>query len=189
MDTIFMNSNKSKTSESHILLINLSEKIDFRRSDKYIALSNFSIYFTLKNIKKSYKNNKFKILCPAWHEKLELSDGSYSVSTFRDYFNYINKKHEKVPNIPPIRIYVNKIENKIIFEIKKYYYLELLTPETMKLLGNIESKITKNKNDEDIPHLEIIAVILVHYIIVKNDYLQEPRVLYTFVPNKYIGQL
>ena len=60
-----MNSNKSKTSESHILLINLSEKIDFRRSDKYIALSNFSIYFTLKNIKKSYKNNKFKILCPA----------------------------------------------------------------------------------------------------------------------------
>ena len=94
-----------------------------------------------------------------------------------------------MPNIPPIRIYVNKIENKIIFEIKKYYYLELLTPETMKLFGNIESKITKNKNDEDIPHLEIIAVILVHYIIVKNDYLQEPRVLYTFVPSKYIGQL
>ena len=60
-----MNSNNSKTSVSHMLLINLSEKIDFRRSDKYIALSNFSIYFTLKNIEKSYKNNKFKILCPA----------------------------------------------------------------------------------------------------------------------------
>ena len=75
MDTIFMNSENSKTSDPHGLLLNLTDKINIKRSDKYVALLNLSIYYTWKNIKKSYKNNKFKISAPTWHEKFELDDG------------------------------------------------------------------------------------------------------------------
>ena len=86
-------------------------------------------------------------------------------------------------------IYVNKIENRTTLKIKTGYYLELLTPETMKLLGSTKSKITKSENGENVPHLEITEVILVHCNIANNDYLQNSRVLYTFVPNKLFGQL
>ena len=95
MNTIFMNSKDSNTSDLHILLLNLTDKIDLRRKDKYIALSNLSIYYTWKNIKKSYKNNKFKISAPTWNEEFELPDGSYSISDIQDYFEYILKKHGK----------------------------------------------------------------------------------------------
>ena len=86
-------------------------------------------------------------------------------------------------------IYVNKIENRTTLKIKTGYYLELLTPETMKLLGSTKSKITKSENGENVPHLEITEVILVHCNIANNDYQQNSRVLYTFVPNKLFGQL
>ena len=86
-------------------------------------------------------------------------------------------------------IYVNKIENRVTFKINNGYSLELLTPETMKLLGSIENKITKNKNGENVPHLEITEVVLFHCNIVNNDYQQDSRVLYTFVPNKLFGTL
>ena len=86
-------------------------------------------------------------------------------------------------------IYVNNIENRITFEIKTRYYLELLTLETIKLLGSTKSKITKDKNGENVPHLEIIEVIVVNCNIVTNDCQQDSRVLYTFVPNKLFGQL
>ena len=88
-----------------------------------------------------------------------------------------------------MRIYVNKIENGVTFKIKTRYYLELLTPETMKLLGSTETKIAKDKNGENVPHLEITEVVLVHCNIVNNDYKQDSRVLYTFVPNKSFGSL
>ena len=86
-------------------------------------------------------------------------------------------------------MYVNKIENRITFRIKNGYSLELLTPETMKLLGSTENKITKDKNGEYFPRLEITEVVLVHCNIVNNDYQQGSRVLYTFVPNKPFGSL
>ena len=86
-------------------------------------------------------------------------------------------------------MYVNKIENRITFKIKTGYYLELLTLETMKLLGSTKSKITKDKNGENVPHLEIAEVILVHCNIVNNDYQQDSRILYKFVPNKSFGSL
>ena len=86
-------------------------------------------------------------------------------------------------------IYINKIENRITFKIKTGYYLEILMPKTMKLLGSTESRITKYKNGENMPHLEITEVVLIHCIIVNNDYQQDPKVLYTFVPNKLFGQL
>ena len=91
MDTLFMNSENSKTSDPHRLLLNLSDKINLKRSDKYVALSNLSIYYAWKNIKRSYKNTKLKISAPTLNEEFELPDGSYSVSDIQDYFKYILK--------------------------------------------------------------------------------------------------
>ena len=88
-----MNSESIKTFDHNRLLINLTDKIDLRRKDRYIALSNLSIYYTWKNIKKSYKNNKFKISAPTWNEEFELPDKSYSIQDIQDYFGYIIKKH------------------------------------------------------------------------------------------------
>ena len=90
---------------------------------------------------------------------------------------------------PSVRIYVNKIENRVTFKIKNGYSLKLLTPETMKLLGSTKNKISKDKNGENVPYLEITEVVLVHCNIESNDYLQDSRVLYTFVPNKPFGSL
>ena len=81
------------------------------------------------------------------------------------------------------------MENRITFKIKIGYYLELLTPETKKLLESTESKITKDKNGENVPHLEIVELVLVHCHLVNNDYQQDSRILYTFVPNKPFGSL
>ena len=86
-------------------------------------------------------------------------------------------------------MYVNRIENRLTFKIKSGYYLELLTPETMKLLGSTESKITKDKNGEKVPHLEIVELVLVHCDLVNNDYQKDSRILYTFVLNKTFGSL
>ena len=102
----------SKTPDAHKVLLNLSEKINLKRSDKYVALSNLSIYDIWKNIKTSNKNNKFKIWAPTWNEEFELPDGSYSVSGIKDYFEYIIKKHEMVTENIPMRTYVNKIKNR-----------------------------------------------------------------------------
>ena len=189
MDTIFMNSENSKTSEHHVLVLKLTDKLDLRRGQKTVALSNLSIYYTWKNVKSSYNNNKFKISAPTWSEEFELTGGSYSVSDIQDYFEYILKKHsENVDNVS-IRMYINRIENRITFKIKNGYYLELLTPETMKLLGSTESKITKDKNDENVRHLEVVELALVHFNLVNNDYQQDSRILYIFVRNKTFGSL
>ena len=182
MDTIFMNSENSRTSEYHVLVLELSDKLDLRRSQKSVALSNLSINYTWKNIKSSY--NKFEISVPIWSDEFELPDGSYSISDFQDYFQYILKKHSENVDNPSIKIYVNKIENRAAFEIKNGYYLELLTPETMKLLGSTESKITKDKNGGNFPHLDIVELVLIHCNVVNNNYQQNSRILYTFVSNE-----
>ena len=81
-----MNLENSKTSETHVLILKLTNKLDLRIGERFIALSNLSIYYTWKNIKSSYNNNKFKIYAPTWNDTFELPDGSYSVSDFQDYF-------------------------------------------------------------------------------------------------------
>ena len=177
MDTIFMNSENSKTSEHHVLVLKLTDKLDLRRGRKTVALSNLRIYYTWKNVKSSYNYNKFKISAPTWSEEFELPDGSYSVSDIQDYFEYILKKHSESVDNPSIRMYINRIENRITFKIKNGCYLELLTPETMKLLGSTESKITKDKNGENVPHLEVVELVLVHCSLVNNDYQQDSRIL------------
>ena len=117
------------------------------------------------------------------------NNGSYSISDIQDYFEYILKKHSEIVDNPPTRIYVNRIENRITFKIKSGYYLELLTPETMKLLGSAESKITKDKSGENVPRLEVVQLVLVHCNLVNNDYQQDSRILYAFVPGKTFGSL
>ena len=192
MDTIFMNLENTKTSEPHILKLKLTDKLDLRVDKKVIAFKDFSIYYTWNNIKSSYNNNKFKISAPTWNEEFTLPDGSYSVSDIQDYFEYILKKHgEKInkENKPSVKIYINKTENRITFKIKKGYSLVILTKETMKLLRSTENKITKDKNGENVPHLEITKVVLVYGNMVNNDYQQDSRVLYIFVRNKSLGSL
>ena len=99
----------SKTSEPYVLILKLTDKLDLRRGEKSLALSNLSIYYTQKNIKSSYNNKKFKISAPTWNDKFELPDELYSVSDIQDYFEYILKKHGESINNPSVRIYVNKV--------------------------------------------------------------------------------
>ena len=89
MVTIFMNSENSRTSEYHVLMLKFADKLDLRRDQKSVALSNLSIYYTWKNVKSSYNNNKFKISAPTWNEDFKLPNGSYSISDVQDYFEYI----------------------------------------------------------------------------------------------------
>ena len=184
-----MNSENSKTSEPHVLTLNLTDKSDLRRGGMSITLSDLSIYYTWKKIKSSYNNNKFKTSTPTWNDKFELLDGLHSVSDIQDYFEHILKKHGGNNDNSSIKIYINKIKNRIKFKIKTGYHLELLTSETMKLLGSTENKIAKDKNGENVPHLEIREVVLLHCNLVNNDYQQDSRALYTFVLNKPFGNL
>ena len=127
----------------------------------------------MENINKSNKNNTFEILASSWNEEFEVFDRSYSVSDIQDYFKYIFKKHVTVTDNPSIMIYVNKIENRITFKTKTGYYLKLLTPERMKLLGSTKSKMTKDEFSKNVRHLEINEVVLVHFNIVIKDYQQQ----------------
>ena len=142
MNTIFKNSENSKTSKAHVLILKLTNELDLRSGEKIIALSNLSIFYTWKNIKSSYNNNKFKISARTWNDKFELSDGLYSASNIQDYFEYILKKQGQNVDKPSVQIHVNRIENRTTFKIKNGYALELLTPETTKLLGSTGNKIT-----------------------------------------------
>ena len=145
MDTKFVNSENTETSEPHISILQLTDKLDLRRGENNIALSNLSIYYSQKNIKITYNNNISKISGPPWNDKFELPDGSYSVSDSQDYFEHILKKHEENIDNPSVKVYVNKIKNRITFKVKTGYNVELLTPEKMKLHRSTENRITKGK--------------------------------------------
>ena len=154
-----------------------------------MVLANLSIYYTWKNIKSEYYSNEFKISAPTWNDTFDLPNGSYSIADIQDYFEFIIKKHETITENPSIQIYPNKIKNRITFKIKTGYKLELLTPETMKLLGSTKKVVDKDKNGENVSKLESAEVVLVHCNLVQNDYQLTSKVLFTFVPNKVFGQL
>ena len=99
-----------------------------------------------------------------------MPDGSYSISDIQDYFEFIIKKHETLAENPPIQIYPNKIKNRIVFKVKTGYKLELLSPETMKLLESTKKDVGKDKDGEDLLKLESAAVVLVHSSLVNNSY-------------------
>ena len=139
---------------------------------------------TWKNIKLECNNNKFKISTPTWNDEFDLSDGSYSISDIQDYFEFIIKKHETLVENPPIQIYPNKIKKRIVFKVKTGCKLGLLSQETKKLLGSAKKDVDKDKDGEDVPKLESVEVVLVHYDLVNNSYQQASKLLFTFVPNK-----
>ena len=109
-----MNTENSKTNESYKFVLNLSQRLDLRSSDKHISLRNLSIYYTWENIRKQYKNNKFKIIAPTWNDEFELPDGSYPVSDIQDYIEYIIKKHETLTTNPPIHVYINRVNYRLV---------------------------------------------------------------------------
>ena len=143
-----MNSENSKTSESHRFRLDLTDKLDLKDPKKNMALANLSIYYTWKNIKSEYNNNKFKISDPTWNDTFDLPDDSYSIADVQDNFEFIIKKHETLTETPPVQIYLNKIKNRIVFKRKTGYKLELLTPETMKLLGSGKKIVKKIKMEK-----------------------------------------
>ena len=118
-----------------------------------------------------------------------MPDGSYNISEILDYIEYIIKRHETIGENAPILIYTDTINNRIVFKIKSGYKLELLSKETMKLLGSTKDTIDANKNSENVPKLENVEVVLVHCNLVNNAYQQHSRVLFTSVPTKQYGQL
>ena len=189
METFFMNSKNSKTSKPYKFKYDLIHKLDLRNPNKNMALANLSIYHTLKNVKSTYNNNKFKMSAPTWNETFDLLDGWYNISEIQDYIEYIIKKHETIGENAPILIFANTINNRIAFKIKTGYKLELLSEETMKLLGSTKDTIDADKNSENVPKFENVEVVLVHCNLVNNSYQQHSRVLFTFVPNKQYGKL
>ena len=160
----------------------MADKLNLKNPKKNMTLANYLL-------KIEYINNKFKISAPTWNETFDLPDGSYSIDDIQDYFEFIMKKHVILSDNPSIKIYSNKIKNRIVFKLKNGYKIELLTPETMKLLGSTKKVVDKDKNGQNLPKLEIVEVVLVHCNLVKNDYQHTSQVLFTFVPNKKFGQL
>ena len=166
METFFMNTKNSKTNEPNRFKYDLIDKFNIYLIDRFnfknpnMALANLSIYYTWKNVKSIYNNNKFKISAPTWNETFDLPDGSYNISEIQDYI-----------------------------KIKSEYKLELLSNETMKLLESTKNIIDSDKNSENVPRSENVEVFLVHCNLVNNSYQQHSRVLFTFVPTKQYGQL
>ena len=142
-----------------------------------MGLANLSIYYTRKNIKSRYSNKKFEISAPTWNTTFDLPDGSYSISDIQNCFELFIKKHETLTENPPVQIFVNKIKNRIAFKIKTGYKLELLTLETMKLLGNTKKNLDEEKDGKNLPKLEPVEVVLMHFNLVKIDYQHTSKVL------------
>ena len=179
-----MNTANSKTKHSNKFVYNFTDKLNLKNPNKNIALANLSIYYTWKNVKSDYNNNKFKISALTWDDTFDVPDGSHSIAALQNYFEYIIKKHETITDISPVLIYVNEINNRIVFKIKSGYKLELLSKEAMKLLGSSSDTIDGDKNSELVPKLESVDLVLVHCNLVNNSYQQVSKVLFTFVPNK-----
>ena len=187
VETIFMNTLNSETNASNRFIYQFTDKLNLKNPNKNIAFANLSIYYTWKNIKAEYNNNKFKIHAPTWNDEFNLPNGPYNIEQIQNYFKHIIEKHETIADNPPVQIYVNKIKNRIVFKIKTGYKLELLSEKTMQLLG--KTIIDKNKDREIVPRLKAAEVVLVHSNLVNNNYQQACKALFTFVPNKQFGQL
>ena len=179
-----MNTENSKTSEPHRFKLDLTDKLNLKNPNKNMALANLSIYYTWKNIKSEYNNNKLKISASTWNDTFDLPDGSYSINDIQDYFEFTIKNHESLTEDLPTEIYPNKIKNRIVFKIKTGYELEFIFPETMRLLGSTKNIADKDKNRENVS-----KAVSVHCNLVKNDYQRSSKILFSFAPNKQPGQL
>ena len=126
MKTYFINSENSKTSESHRFRLDLTDKLNLKDLNKNLVLANLGIYYTWKNIKSEYNNNKFKISAPTWNDTFDLPDGSYSISDIQDYFEFIIKKHETLTENLSVQIYPNEIEKQNCFQNKNRLQIRIV---------------------------------------------------------------
>ena len=172
-----MNSENSKTSETHRFRLDLADKLDFKDLQKNMALANLSIYYTWKTIKSECNNNKVKISAPTWNGTFDLLDGSYSISDIQDYFESIIKKHETLTEIPLVQLDWNKIKNRTV---------DAWNNEIVRKWGK---NVDQDKGGGNVPKLESAEVALVHCNLVRSDYQHTSKVLFTFVTNKQFGQL
>ena len=161
-----MNTENSKTNKSDNFFYEFTDKLNLKHPNKNIALANLSIYYTWKNVKSAYNNNKFKIFAPTWNHEFDLPDGSYSIS-----------------DIQIILSILSNIKNRIVFKIKAGYKLELLFSATNILLGSAKRDADQDKDGEDVPKLASVEVVLIHCILVDNNYQQVSKVLFTFAPD------
>ena len=172
-----MNTKNGTTNGSHKHLLNLWQRLHLRSSDKHAAL----LYYTKKNIRKQYKNTKLtKIIAPTWDDECELPDGSYSASDIQDYIEYIIKTHEILTTIPPIYVYINRINNGLVFKIKNGYKLELQSFKMMRLLGSTKKIRDKKQRRKSIKTWSSWR----SFTSVDSQYQQKSEVLYTFTSNK-----
>ena len=137
----------------------MSQILDLRSSNKHANSQNLSIYYIWTNIRQQYKKNKLKIIAPTCNDEFQLHDGSYSASDIHDNIKPIIKKHEALPTNPTIHVYINRVNNGLVFKIKNEYKLEMQMPETMKLLGSTKKSIGKTKNGENVPNFEVVEVV------------------------------
>ena len=188
-----MSTENSKRNDPNRYRLYFTDKIDLR-GNKKISLSDLLIHYTWHNIEEQYNNNKFRttLFGPTWSKDVTLPDGSYEISQLRTYFlDEVIKKHEsniKSNEQSPILIYANRILNRVSFRIKTGYKLELLTNETVILLGD-GPIIDTRKNDENVSKLEIVRNVLVFCNLVQSVYLQDSKLLFSFVPNSRFGSL
>ena len=162
--------------------MDLTDKRNLKNPKKNMALANLSIYYTWKNIKSKYNNNKFKISAPTWNDNFDLPDCSYSIADIQDYFEFIIKKHETLPENPSVQIHPNKIkENRIKIRIS--------ISGNDEIIREHKKDVEHDKDVEDVSKLESVEVVLVHCNLVNNNYLKTSKVLFTFVPNKQFEQL
>ena len=182
MSKIFMSTENSKSSDPNIFRLYFTDKIDLRGNKNY----------TWHNIKEQYNNNKFRLSGPTCSEDVTIPDGSYEISQIQNCFlDEVIKKHKsnvKSNEQSPILIYVSRILNRVSIRIKTGYKLELLTNETMRLLGD-GPIIDTTKNSENVPKLEIVRNVLVFCNLVENAYLQDSKLLFSFVSNFRFGSL
>ena len=183
-----MSTENSKTSDPNRFRLYFTDKVDLTGNEK-IALSDLSVHY---KIKEQYNNNKFRLSGPTWSKDVTLPDRSYEIYQIHNYFlDEVIKKHEsnvKSNEQSPVLIYANRILNRVSFTIKTGYKLELLTNETMRLVGN-GPIIDTTKNDENVPKLEIVRNVLVFCNLDQNVYLQDSKLLFSFVPNSRFGSL
>ena len=170
--------------EPHKFITNLSQRLKEAQIN-ILLFWNLSIYYTRKKIRKQCKNNKPKIIVPAWNDKFKLADVFCSASDDQDYI----KKHKTLTTIPPIHVYINKINNRLVFKIKDGYKLELQTLKTVKLFWSTKNLIDKTKTGENVPSLGVVEVVLVQCILVDSQYQKKSEVSYTVTTNKSYAYL
>ena len=143
-----MNTENSKTNKLHRFRLLLADKVNLKHPNKNMTLANSSIYYTWKNIKSAYSNNKFKISAPTWNDTFDLTDGSYCIADVQNHVEFIIKKYETLVENPPVQIYRNKITNRIVFKVKTGCKWELLSPEIVRLLGSTKKMLIEIKMEK-----------------------------------------